>query len=163
MFPINVPAKTRAIICSIILATSSIASPRPFQVFAIYCIVFLFPQIINLIRKTEEGKLLVIITVVAMLCGAGIVMFPLFGLGSQQVIKAINIEQQIEAYHVDENRGNDPLSLTDKLLSIQQRDDCLGSSTILYCSSQYLDPMTKLSRCVRQLAKQNLIIYQLLL
>ena len=79
-FPINVPAEENSIICSIILATSSIASTRPFQVFAIYCMVFLFSQIIYLIHKPGEGKLLIIITVAAMLRGVIIVMVPLIGL-----------------------------------------------------------------------------------
>ena len=76
-FPIDVPAKANSTICSIILATSSIASPRPFQVFAIYFMVFLFSQIIYLIRKTGEGKSLVTMTIAVILCGVTIVMVPL--------------------------------------------------------------------------------------
>ena len=49
------------------------------------------------------------------------------------------------------------LSLTDRLLSIQQRGGRSGSSIILYCLPQSLDPTTKLSRCLIQLATRNLV------
>ena len=48
-------------------------------------------QVIYLIRKTGEGKSLVITTTVALLCGVTIVMVPLLGLGSDQVNKAVNL------------------------------------------------------------------------
>ena len=82
---------------STIIAISSIQSPRPFRVFAIYYMVFLCSQVVYLIHKTGEGKSLVIITTAAMLRGVTIVMVPLIGLGSDQVNKAVNLGQHIEA------------------------------------------------------------------
>ena len=93
-FPINVPGKAKAIICPAIYSTLSIASPQPFRVFAIYCMVFLFiPQIIYLIQKTGEGELLVIIIIATILWCVTIVMVPLIGLGSDQVFRAIKLGQ----------------------------------------------------------------------
>ena len=62
VFPSSIPDEAKQIILSTIIAISSIRSPRPFQVFAIYCMVFLCSQVIYIIRKTGEGKSLVIIT-----------------------------------------------------------------------------------------------------
>ena len=157
IFPIPIPERVKQIIISTIIAISSIGSPRPFQVFAIYCMVFLCSQVVYLIRKTGEGKSLVIITTAALLRGVTIVMVPLIGLGSDQVNKAVNLGQRIEAYHVDENVGKDFLCLMKRLLSIKTRGGHSGSSIILYCSPQSLSPTTNLSRCLKQLARLNLI------
>ena len=127
IFPIPIPERVKQIIISTIIAISSIGSPRPFQVFAIYCMVFLCSQVVYLIRKTGEGKSLVIITTAALL------------------------------YHVDENVGKDFLCLMKRLLSIKTRGGRSGSSIILYCSPQSLSPTTNLSRCLKQLARLNLI------
>ena len=119
VFPFSIPDEAKQIILSTIIAISSIRSPRPFQVFAIYCMVFLCSQVIYIIRKTGEGKSLVIITTAALLRGVTIVMVPLIGLGSDQVNKAVNLGQRIEAYHVDKNVGNIFLCLKKRLLSIE--------------------------------------------
>ena len=58
---------------------------------------------VYLILKMGEGKSLVIITTSALLRGVTVVMVPLIGMGSDQVNKAVNLGQRIEAYHVDEN------------------------------------------------------------
>ena len=56
-FLIDVPDRARDIICTCILTTiACIASPRPFQIFAIFCMVFLKDQFIYLIRKTGKEK-----------------------------------------------------------------------------------------------------------
>ena len=86
--------------------------------FAIFCMVYLTTQTIYLIRKTGEGKSLVITTVAAMLREVTIVMIPLIGLGSDQANKSINLAKRVEAYHIDENRGSDFLKLTARLMSI---------------------------------------------
>ena len=79
-------------------------------------------------------------------------MVPLIGFVSDQVNKTINLGQRVEAHHVDENPGDDFLSLTDRLLSIQKHDGRLGSSIIIYCLPQSLDPTTKLSSCLKLVA-----------
>jgi hypothetical protein len=154
VFPFSLPDEAKQIIMSTIVAISSIRSPCPFQVFAIYCMVFMCSQVLCLIRKMGGGKSLVIITTAAMLRGVTIMMVPLIGLGSDQVNKAANIGQRIEAYHVDENVGNNFLCLMKRLLSLKMQNGRSGSSIILYCSPQSLAPTTNLSRCLRKLAKQ---------
>ena len=56
VFPFSLPDEAKQIIMSTIVAISSIRSPHPFQVFAIYCMVFMCSQVLYLIRKTGEGK-----------------------------------------------------------------------------------------------------------
>ena len=70
--------------------------PREFQIFIIYCMVFLTNQMIYLIRKTGEGKSLAFLATAVMLWGVIVVMFPLIGLGSDQVNKAMKLEYPME-------------------------------------------------------------------
>ena len=114
--------------------------------------VFLTSQIIYLIRKMGEGKSLIITITLAVNQGITIVIVPLIGLGIDQVNKAINLDQSIEVYHVDENCGDDFLSLTDCLLSIEKRDIRPGPLIVLYCLPQSLGPTTKLSPSVMGVA-----------
>ena len=73
------------IICACILAIACTASPRPFQIFTIFCMVVLKDQFTYLIHENGEGKSLVFPTTPALLCGATIVMVPLIDLGRDQV------------------------------------------------------------------------------
>ncbi|KAL7539694.1 hypothetical protein ACHAXR_009496 [Thalassiosira sp. AJA248-18] len=119
--------------------------------------VFLTSQTLYLIRKTGEGKSLVILTTAAMLRGVTVVMVPLIGLGSDQVNKSFRLHEGIEAYHVDENKGDDFMHLMKRLMSIKKRDGRSSNSIILYCSPQSLSPTNMFSQCLTALAKRNLI------
>ncbi|KAL7526440.1 hypothetical protein ACHAXR_003455 [Thalassiosira sp. AJA248-18] len=120
--------------------------------------VFLSSQVLYLIRKTGEGKSLVILTTATMLRGVTVVMVPLIGLGSDQVNKSFSLRDGVEAYHVDENRGEDFLLLVKRLYSIKKRDDGrTTNSIILYCSPQSLSPTSLFSQCLKTLAKRNII------
>ena len=66
--------------------------------------VFLTDQMIYLIRKTGDGKSLVFLATAVMLWGVIAVMFPLIGLGSDQVNEAMKIKHGVEAYHIEEEK-----------------------------------------------------------
>ena len=85
------------------------------------------------------------------------VMVPLIGLGSDQVDKSTNLGQHIEAYHVDENHGNNVLKLVSDIVSIKIGDNRSGDSIILFCSPQSLEPDSKLSFCLHKLENLGLI------
>ena len=55
VFPFSIPDEAKQLIIS------SVQSPCPFQVFAIYCMVFLCSQVVYLIRKTGEGSYTVLV------------------------------------------------------------------------------------------------------
>lgn len=155
---IKISTERRRIICACIEQVFKIKSPRDFQVFAVYCMVFLSSQVLYLIRKTGEGKSLVVLTTAAMLRGVTIVFVPLIGLGSDQVNKCIDIEKGIEAYHIDENKGDDFKLLCERLFAITPNNEGrTATSTILFCSPHSLDPSTTFSKVLMKLAQRKLI------
>lgn len=156
-FPIAVPPVARSIIERCILAVFGITSPRPFQIFVIYCMVYLTKQLIYVIRKTGEGKTLVITTTAVLLRGIVIVMVPLIGLGSDQVNKAIDLGNGLEGYHTDENHGQDFTNLMTRLYSIKKRNGRAANAIILFCSPQSMGPGRQLTRALYGLAEKDLI------
>jgi superfamily II DNA helicase RecQ len=56
-------------------------------------------------------------------------------LGCDQIAKATRREEQVEAYHLDEHRGDDYIALCDRLLQIKKKH---SQSIILFMSPQAL-------------------------
>lgn len=81
-------------------------TPHHFQVEATKDITFDGKNIF-LIRKTGEGKSVVPMASAAMLRGFTIILVPLIGLGSDQVSKNFLRRKRVEAYHLDEFKGED--------------------------------------------------------
>jgi superfamily II DNA helicase RecQ len=90
---------------------------------------------LHLIRKTGEGKSDVVLALATVLCGITLVLVPLIKLGCDQVAKGFLINQLLEAYHLDEHQGNDHILLSDRLLSITDKQ---AQSIILFTSPQSL-------------------------
>ena len=90
-FPISVPDRWREVIVAMLSFVWSVLEPRIFQVFALYYMVFLSNQLIYLIRKTGEGKSMIILGAATMRRGVTVVLVPLIGLGSDQVNKSMNL------------------------------------------------------------------------
>ena len=63
--------------------------------------------------------------------GVTIAEVPLLGLGSDQVAKAIHIDKNIEAWHIDELRGTNGLELKQRLNHMTQ-DERDNLSIILF-------------------------------
>ena len=156
-FPYDVPECARGIIMKCIATVYKIMQPREFQIFIIYCMVFLTDQMIYLIRKTGEGKSLAFLATAVMLRGVTVVMIPLIGLGSNQVNNAMKLEHGVEAYHIDKNKSPDFIALMDRLLSITKRDNRNANSVVLYCSPQSLEPGGMFVRCLEKLAQGDII------
>ena len=72
-----------------------------------------------------------------LLHGVSIVLVPLLGLGSDQVSKANNQEQNVEAYHLDELRGQDFHTLCERLMIVPHQR-ITDQTIILYTSPQSL-------------------------
>ena len=103
----NVPtSKGSSIITDCLNTVWKVTNPRPFQIEAINCIVTRRTRFMFLLRKTGEGKSLVITGSATMLRGVTVVMVPLIGLGSDQANKAKNLDNRVEAYHLDEFKEN---------------------------------------------------------
>jgi superfamily II DNA helicase RecQ len=118
-----------------VLKIWNITSPKPFQVEAITCLCFLTERRLYLVRKTGDGKSAVILASATILRGITLVLVPLLGLGCDQVAKAFRLEQRVEAYHLNEHRGPDYITLRDRLLKIRKKR---SQSIILFTSPQAL-------------------------
>ncbi len=69
-----------------------------------------------LIRKTGEGKSLVVQGMASMMKGVTVVMVPLLGLGADQDQKCNDVnEMEVESYHLDEYLPPQERSRTTKL------------------------------------------------
>ena len=104
-----------------------------------------------------EGKSLAFLVTAVMLRGVTVVMVPLIGLGSDQVNTAMKLEHGGEVYHIDENKSSDFIALMDRLLSITKRDNRTVNSVVLYCSPQLLEPGGMFVRCLKKLARGDII------
>ena len=81
-FPIEVPAAWRSAIIAVLSLVWKVLEPRLFQIYVLYYMVFLSKQLIYLIRKTGEGKSMIILGAATMRRGVTVVLVPLIGLGS---------------------------------------------------------------------------------
>jgi len=68
-----------------------------------------------IIRKTGNGKSLVLLGSASILCGIIICVVPLIGLGSDQAMKSNNKEFGIEAWRLDEFKGKHQSKLKERL------------------------------------------------
>jgi superfamily II DNA helicase RecQ len=81
-------ARQRQLIVHVMAKVWGILSPREFQVRAIGQLVFHPKTCLYLIRKTGEGKSVVVLTSATPLRGITLVVVSLLGLGCDQVAKA---------------------------------------------------------------------------
>jgi hypothetical protein len=70
-----------------------------------------------------------------MLWGICLVVIPLLDIGCDQVVKAQRPGFKVESYHLDENHGEDHLSIQRCLLSIP---NCQAQSIIIFALPQSL-------------------------
>jgi superfamily II DNA helicase RecQ len=135
-------------------AVWGITSPREYQIKAIFYLVFLRVRMMYLIRKTREGKSLVMLGMATILRGVTICLVPLLGLGSSQASKSNNKKQCAEGYLLDEYRESDfdALSTWMKIYSSRER-----SSIIVYISPQNLMPGLKWYRLLSEMASAGYI------
>ena len=115
----------------------NIKVPRPFQIEAINHLTSNDDTYLIIVRATAEGKSLVPQATALLRKGVAIILVPLHGLGSDQVEKANNLDQGIEAYYVDEHKRADAFMLRDRLLSLT-KDELDHTSIILFVSPNAL-------------------------
>jgi len=130
-------------------------TPREYQVDTIFHLAFRKVKLMYLIRKTGEGKSLVILGLALALSGIVVAMGPLHGLGTDQANKSKRPFAGLEAYHVDEFRDEDYDKLVHRLSLL---DSSQHRRIVLYISPQALrDSNSKWNPILRQLAKDGLI------
>ena len=135
----DIPPHERALIEQCCRDDFGVASVREFQLQAIYAGAFYDDSFLSINAKTGYGKSLIPLAIASMRRGVSIVMMPLLGLGTDQVTKALHVDINIEAWHIDEFRGRDGRALRCRLFaySADQRDNL---SIVLYMSPQSLLP-----------------------
>jgi hypothetical protein len=142
---------------AILLMLSSvwnIENPREYQVKAIFYMVFLRVRMLYLIRKTGEGKSLVLLGMATMLRGVTVCLVPLLGLGSSQASKSRSKEHRVEGYHVDEYRDQD-FDLLSRRMRLYSRTE--RSSIIVYISPQNLKQGSRCCRLLNDMAAAGYI------
>jgi superfamily II DNA helicase RecQ len=142
---------------AILLMLSSvwnIENPREYQVKAIFYMVFLRVRMLYLIRKTGEGKSLVLLGMATMLRGVTVCLVPLLGLGSSQASKSRSKEHRVEGYHVDEYRDQD-FDLLSRQMRLYSRTE--RSSIIVYISPQNLKQGSRCCRLLNDMAAAGYI------
>jgi superfamily II DNA helicase RecQ len=130
-------------------AVWQISNPREYQVKAIFYLVFLRLRMLYLIRKTGEGKSLVLLGMATMLRGVTVCLVPLLGLGSSQAAKSRSRNHRVESYHVDEFRDQDFDLLSERMSMYSSTE---SSSIIVYISPQNLRPGSKWYRLLSNIA-----------
>jgi hypothetical protein len=143
----------RWVITHIMEKVWGILASRDSQVEVVARLVFEPKTCIYLIRKTGEGKSMVVLTSATLLRGITLVVVPLLGLGCDQVAKAQHHRYKVKAYHLDKNRGNIQMAIQTCLQSITQQ---CSQSIILFTSPQSLKRGLSWAPLLKCLAKRKL-------
>jgi hypothetical protein len=131
------------------------ASPRSYQIEAIFHLVYRNTDMMYLIRKTGEGKSLVLQGMASMLKGITITMVPLLGLGSDLESKCtVEDSITIESYHLDEYRNDHAIILRAHLNNYTRKEK---TSIILFVSPQALDKRSTWYPVLSSLASRGCI------
>ena len=152
----EIPADNVLLITAALKDIYNIDQPRDFQIEAIHHLAFNDDTALHLIRKTADGKSLVPLGVAALRCAITLVLVPLVGLGSDQVGKAINVDHNLEAYHIDEHKREDAKLLCSRLLSMSD-EEAKHITTLLYLSPQALSTGSQWLTIMKELARKGRI------
>jgi hypothetical protein len=127
---------------------NKIPNPHPFQIAGVHHGAFRDDAVIDLIAKTGYGKSVVPAAIGSLRRGVVLTLVPLLGLGSDLVNKSVNIERGMEAYHVDEHKGDDAIMLAERLSSFSA-DEAEHITIQLFISPRALTPTSPISMGTR--------------
>eukprot|EP00956_Cyclotella_meneghiniana_P020780 scaffold37108_cov23-Cyclotella_meneghiniana.AAC.3 len=150
----SIPSKIFDTIKLMLKDVWGIEEARTYQVKAIFYMAFLKTKLMYLIRKTGEGKSLVLLGSATILRGVTVCLVPLLGLGSSHASNSNNNSNRVEGYHVDEYRDQDFDALQDRMRQYSLGEE---SSIILYISPQNLQLSSKWYRLLDGLATAGFI------
>ena len=150
----SIPSKIFDTIKLMLKDVWGIEEARTYQVKAIFYMAFLKTKLMYLIRKTGEGKSLVLLGSATILRGVTVCLVPLLGLGSSHASNSNNNSNRVESYHVDEYRDQDFDALQDRMRQYSLGEE---SSIILYISPQNLQLSSKWCRLLDGLATAGFI------
>lgn len=152
----DIPTHQRSAIEQCCLDDFGVTSVREFQLQCINAGAFYDNSFMSINAKTGYGKSLVALAIASMRRGVSIIQVPLLGLGTDQVAKAIRVDVNIEAWHIDEFRGPNGRALRRRLMAYTQ-DQRDNLSIILYMSPRSLLPGSDWMPVLRHLATQDFI------
>ena len=131
-----IPDYVSSAIRNVLSLTWGCTTPRPYQIKAIYHLVYTKMDMMYLIRKTGEGKSLVLQGMASMLKGVTVVMVPLLGLGADQEEKCNGANaSSVESYHLDEYRQSNASELRGHLDDYSREEK---TAIILFVGPQQL-------------------------
>ena len=152
----DIPRQHRHIINQSLRVDHSIVTPHEFQVQTIHRGAFYDNSYMHVIAKTGFGKSVIPLAIASLRHGVAVVEVPLIGLGSDQVAKAVFIDNNIEAYHVDEHKFADAALLKQRLLSMTD-EERKRLTVVLYLSPQCLSKDSQWTSLLKVLAEKDYI------
>lgn len=148
----DIPAHERATILNMLRTIWSFRKPREFQVRAIHKVAYDRHECgrhrLGLIRRTGEGKSLVLLGIATLLRGLTVITEPLITVGSDQVASVTEFSSphgRVYAFHLDAFSKEDAKEFGSFLYGLRS---CSRHSIILYCSPDMLKPDTIWSKCI---------------
>ena len=132
-------------------------TPRQYQIEAIFQLVYTKIDMMYLIRKTGDGKSLVLQGTASILKGITIVMVPLIGLGSDQAQKCNIVRDNnicVESYHLDEFKNNNALELRERLHEYTREEK---TAIIVFVSPQQLTKFSLWRPVLMSLAQRGCV------
>lgn len=153
--PIIIPDFVYSAILQELKVTWGCNRPRAYQIEALFHLAYTKLDMMYLIRKTGEGKSLVMQAMASIFKGVTVSMVPLLGLGSDQDDKCNGIKAVgVESYHLDEYRNNNATELRQHLDELT-RDD--RTTIILFISPQQLSRNSYWRGVLMSLARRGCI------
>jgi superfamily II DNA helicase RecQ len=134
----------------------NIPQPHPFQTSAVHHGTFRDDSVLSISAKTGYGKSAIPAGIGSLRRGVVLTLVPLLGLGSDLVNKSVNLERGMEAYHIDEHKGDDAIMLADRLSSFTS-EEAEHITIQLFVSPRSLTPDSPWAPVFRRLANRGLI------
>jgi superfamily II DNA helicase RecQ len=134
-----------------------IHKPRDFQIEAVHYLTFHDNPSLVLLRRTADGKSLVPLTTSIIRCGITLVLVPLHGLGSDQVVKATVLDHGVEAYYIDEHKAENARVLEQRLHSYSDDEKGCSCSIIIFASPNALRTGSRWLRLLSSMAAKDMI------
>ena len=132
--------------------------PREFQVQAIYRGVYYNDSFSLIATKTGYGKSLVAMVIATLRQRVTIIEVSLIGLGADQVAKAIHVDVNIEAWHVDEFCGKKGFELKQRLDKMTE-EERQKLTMILFMLPRTLKPDSEWMPVLERFARKGSISF----
>ena len=133
-----------------------VSNPREFQIQSIHHGIFYNNLLVFISAKTGYDKSLIPLMIASICRRILVIEVPLLSFASDQVLKSLFTDKNIEVYHIDEHKLDDAWVLKERIKEItpHERDNL---SIILFLSPQTLLPETSWAKFLKDPAVKDYI------